>query len=167
MNLGDVLRELGDAPLKDHTWTQAIVSTLNAILPVKAPLTGNHSGREALQAMVLVPEPERDLLLASEVDLLRGTLTLAVSNVPAPSNEAKSETFHQTVVNDLTKDPTRNWVLAVGMLFVLVALGVATYISNAYQQASPTHHTSFWKILWDLLQKVLAALGVKDRKSVV
>lgn len=158
MNLGDVLHELGDTPLKGHTWTEAIVTTLRAILPSRKVFTEDFTGRETLTAMVLIPETERKRLLASEVDLIEGTLTITSSNRPGPVNEAKSDAFHKEVLKDILADPSRHWGMVVGLVLVVIALTLTVVASSGYQKAGLHPHESLWQIIVAYAKRLFDAL---------
>ncbi len=153
MNLGDVLKQMGDTSLKGHVWTAAIISNLNAILPSTQQLTEDSTGRQALSAMVLLPDAEHDRLLESKVDLLQGTLTLTTAT-EAAKEDPKSETFHQVVMNDLIKDPTKTLGVIFGSMIALLAViiaGVMTYTFSKTGKAPDTSlFVTFIKALIDL-----------------
>lgn len=159
MNLGDVLRGVGDTPLKGHTWTQAIVSTLNAILPSTQALTEDSSGRAALSAMALMPEAERDQLLASEVDVFTGTLTLATRSPGTPVADPKSDSFHQVVVNDLVRDPPKTLALIFGFFMAIIAIVIAVDMAITYTRTGKTPDTGFLHTLVKILMDILRAFG--------
>jgi hypothetical protein len=159
LNLGDVLRELGDTPLKGHVWTSAIVSSLNAILPSSGVLTEDSSGRQSLAAMVLLPEPERDRLLSSEVDLLQGTLTVANNSVGVGVSDVPAESFHNVVVQDLIKDPPKTLALIFGSFIVVIAIVLAVVMSVSYTKTGKAPDTSLFTTLIHALIDLLNAFA--------
>lgn len=162
MNLGDVMRELGDAPLKNHTWTQSILNALNAILPTNNLLTEDSTGRQVLQATALLPDGERSRLLSSTVDLLQGTFTLAISSDPlgnAPPTDQKSESFHQTIINDLIANPSRALMLFFAGMIVLLSIILAVYMSVVYTKTGKAPDTSLFTTLIKALVDILGAFS--------
>lgn len=159
MNLGDILRGVGDTPLKGHTWTQAIVTTLNAILPSVHALTEESTGRDVLATMALMPEVERDQLLASEVDVFAGTLTIASRSPSAPVNDAKSESFHDVVVKDLIRDPPKTLALVFGFFMVIIALVISVDMAVSYSKTGKTPDTGLLHEIFNILLQLLKAFG--------
>lgn len=159
MNLGDVLRGLGDAPLKDHAWTQAIVTTLNATLPSGTPLTPDSTGREVLAALVMLPEAERDRMLSSTVDLVAGTLTLATASDGGAATDAKSESFHSVVLKDLVKDPPKTLALILGGLMVLCAMVLTVIMTTSYAKTGKAPDSSLFVTLIRAMIDIFTAVN--------
>lgn len=168
LNLGDVLKELGDTPLKGHVWAGAIVTTLNAILPSSQKLTEDSTGRQVLSAMVLLPEPDHSQLLASQVDLIKGTLTLATSSA-APtqaaagngkaSSDPQSDTFHRIIVSDLTRKPSRTIALMVGLALAICAILVAVMMTYSYGKTGKTPDHGLFDLFVHALGELLKGLS--------
>lgn len=159
MNLGDILRGVGDTPLKGHVWTQAIVSTLNAILPTAQALSDDSTGRDVLSAMALMPEVDRDHLLASEVDIFTGTLTVASRSPTAPAEDRKSDSFHEVVVKDLMRDPPKTLALVFGFFMVIIAVVLAIDMAISYTKTGKTPETGLLREIFGYLLEIIKALA--------
>lgn len=160
LNLGDVMRELGDAPLKNHTWTQSILNTLNATLPSTTLLTEDSTGRQVLQAMAFLPDQERNVILTSSVDLIQGTFTLATSSADGkPSTDSKSQSFHQIVLNDLAANPSRALMLFFAAVMVIISLILAAVMSFTYAKTGKAPDTSLFQALIKALVDILNAFS--------
>lgn len=158
MNLGDVLKGVGDEPLKDRTWTNAIISTLNATLPTTTVLTAESTGNQAMAAIGTLPDAERTRLLASEVDLFQGTLTISSVQQGSPSAEANAEQFRSLIMTTLLTDPKRSvlFVLCMAMALIIIVVGVTMTVTYSATGTAPD--TSFIQTLMKFFLDVVSAL---------
>ena len=160
MNLGDVMRELGDGPLKNHTWTQPILDALNAILPSASLLTEDSTGRQVLMATATLPDDERSRLLSSTVDLLQGTFTLSTSSTDVPPTvETKSESFHQIIMGDLIANPTKALMLFFASMIVMLSVVMAVVMTWGYTKTGKAPDTSLFTTLIRALVDILNAFS--------
>jgi len=166
LNLGDVMRELSDAPLKNHTWTQSILNALNAILPGSSLLTEDSTGRQVLQAMAILPELERNRLLTSTVDLIQGTFTLSSDGSdPTSSGVSKSESFHQAIINDLVANPSRAVMIFFAFVIVVLSIFLAITITVTYAKTGKVPDTSWFMTLIQALMSILSAMSNQSTPS--
>lgn len=160
MNLGDVLQKLGDGPLQNHTWTDAIVSNLNAILPGVAPLSAASTGTQALAALGNLPELERSQLMACEVNLLTGSLTLVQSPpATAPKEEAKSEAFHNAVVKDVLQNPKSTLALLFGVVATFAVVILVVVMTYDYTKTGKAPDTTLLQALFNMLMELAKMFG--------
>jgi hypothetical protein len=157
------MEELGDAPLKNHTWTQSILNALNAILPSSTLLTEDSTGNQVLKALAALPDQEESRLLTSTVDLIQGTFTLASSTTASPSPVAASDTatqsFSDTVLKDLMANPSRTLMLIFAAVIVVISLLLAVAMTESDIKTGKAPDTSLFTALIKALVDVLNALS--------
>lgn len=88
MRLGKMMEELGDTPIQNHVWASAVVKALNEIIPSPTPFTTAMTGTAVLNLINGLPANDQWQLWNSNVDLVRGTVTLGSSpNRPGPPSD--------------------------------------------------------------------------------
>lgn len=162
MNLGDVMRELSSAPLANHTWTTAILNSLNAILPSSSLLTDQATGDEVLAAIRQLPSNEQAVLLSASVDIIHGTFTLSntTTNAPEPSasGETSVESFQKTILHDLFANPSHVLMLTLAFFIVVACIILTIYMTTAQVKTGKAPDQSLFTTLVNALTAIINAL---------
>jgi hypothetical protein len=163
LNLGDVMRELGSAPLANHTWTTAILNSLNAILPSSSLLTDQNTGNDVLAAIQQLPQNEQQLLLGATVDIIQGTLTLSTTTTsaasPSPSGETTVESFQQTVLHDLFANPSHVMMLTLAFFIVIACIILTIHMTAVDVKTGKVPDESVFTTLINALTAIINALN--------
>lgn len=162
MNLGDVMQELGSAPLANHTWTTAILNSLNAILPSSSLLTDQSTGTEVLVAIRQLPSSEQIVLLGASVDIIQGTFTLSstTTNAPAPSpaDETSVESFQKTILHDLFANPSHVMMLTLAFFIVVACIVLTIYMTTTEVKTGKVPDQTLFTSLVNALTAIVNAL---------
>lgn len=78
MLLPDVIRSLGDQPLKAFPWGSLVRDTVNLFAGVELRVTLDSTGIEICRTMMAMPSDKRDLLNQAQLDLSRAIVTTPV-----------------------------------------------------------------------------------------
>lgn len=163
MNLGDVMRELGSAPLANHTWTTAILNSLNAILPSSSLLSDQSTGNDVLVAIRQLPSNEQLVLLGASVDIIQGTFTLSNTTssapAPSPSSETSVESFQNTILHDLFANPSHVMMLTLAFFIVVACIVLTIYMTTAEVKTGKAPDQSLFTSLITALTAVINALA--------
>jgi hypothetical protein len=163
LNLGDVMRELGSAPLANHTWTTAILNSLNAILPSSSLLTDQNTGNDVLAAIQQLPQNEQQLLLGGTVDIIQGTLALSSTTTsaasPSPSGETTVESFQQTVLHDLFSNPSHVMMLTLALFIVVACIILTIHMTSVDVKTGKVPDESLFTTLINALTAILNVLN--------
>jgi tetrahydromethanopterin S-methyltransferase subunit E len=156
------MRELSDAPLANHTWTTAILNSLNAILPSSSLLTEQSTGDEVLAAIRQLPSNEQAVLLSASVDIIHGTFTLSNTTTntpePSPSGETTAESFQKTILHDLMANPSHVLMLTLAFFIVVACIVLMVYMTTAQVKTGKAPDQSLFTTLVNALTAIINAL---------
>lgn len=163
MNLGDVMRELSSASLANHTWTTAILNSLNAILPSSSLLTDQSTGNDVLTAIRQLPSSEQVVLLSASVDIIQGTVTLSNTSsnasAPSPSSETSVESFQKTILKDLFANPSHVLMLTLAFFIVVACIVLTIYMTTSELKNGKTPDQTLFTTLINALTAIINALS--------
>lgn len=131
MQLGDLLKQLGDNPIKAHTWSNAVIGDLNAILPATV-LTQDSTGTETLRAIDTLGVSDKDQILHSEVDLIKGTMVLTGSTASGPTTlkeEKAASSLHRELLKEFLSHPRQALATTI-VIAISIALLIAVIVTT-------------------------------------
>lgn len=150
MLLSDVIKVIGDTPLREYPWGAVVVDTINLFVDVGHQLTDDSTGPDVHRALDSLSDEVKDIVLQANLDTNRRCIT-------APVGGNMVIEYENTDVDELdfykaSQSPT---VIAAGIAVISIVLMAVVMVGSL----GMTPSTEVWISIGEVLGLFITAMN--------